>query len=539
MATPDSLAYVIYTSGSTGVPKGVMVTHRNVARLFAATDAWFGFGAADVWAVFHSLAFDFSVWELWGALLYGGTAVIVPFEVSRSPRQMARLVAAERITVLNQTPSAFRALAPELLAGEGAPALRYIVFGGEALDFRALRPWISRHGDRAPRLVNMYGITETTVHVTYRPVLAEDVAGDATPSCIGAPIPDLEVLLLNDQLAPVGDGEPGEIFVAGAGVARGYLNRPGLTHERFFEWNGRRVYRSGDRARRLASGDLEYLGRGDEQVKLRGFRIETGEIAARLGEVEAVRDAVVRLVGVGDEARLVAYCLLHDGHRFDRAAVRRRLKAALPEYMIPAAFVVLSAWPLTINGKLDVAALPRPEREASEHRPATGATARTLAALWCEVLGAAQVGLDDDFIALGGASLAAGEVAAKIAETLGVALSLRQVLEHTRLSDLAEFVDAQERRPVLPTADVAAEFTSELSPAEQSFLVLAHRVPGVPLYAESLLWRWRGPFDAASWGAALVELALRHPILRTTFVMDAAGPRRRIAGEPGVDLNVL
>ncbi|WP_170136186.1 non-ribosomal peptide synthetase/type I polyketide synthase [Nannocystis exedens] len=536
VATPESLAYVIYTSGSTGAPKGVMVTHRNAARLFAATNAWFGFGAADVWALFHSLAFDFSVWELWGALLYGGTVVIVPFEVSRSPRQMARLLAEEGVTVLNQTPSAFRALSPALLAEGGPLALRTIIFGGEALDYRALRPWVARHGDQTPRLVNMYGITETTVHVTYRPVLAGDVAAD-TPSCIGAPIPDLELLLLDEHLAPVADGEPGEIFVAGPGVARGYLNRPELTRERFFEWNGRRVYRSGDRARRLADGDLEYLGRGDAQVKLRGFRIETGEIAARLGEVEGVREAVVRLVGAGDAARLVAYCVLHDGHELDRAAARRRLRTVLPDPMIPAAFVVLRAWPLTINGKLDVAALPLPEREAGEHRPPTGETARTIAALWREVLGVEQVGLGDDFVALGGASLAAAEVAARIADALGVALSLRQVLEHTRLEDLAEFVEAQ-ARPAASPADgaTAPAATDELSAAEQAFFVMAQRAPGLALYAESLLWRWRGPFDDALWREALDELARRHPILRTTFVMAADGPRRRIAAESSVEL---
>ena len=297
LARPEHLAYVIYTSGSTGRPKGVLVTHDNVVRLMQATDPWFGFRPDDVWTLFHSYAFDFSVWELWGALLYGGRLVVVPYWVSRSPEDFLELLRRERVTVLNQTPSAFRQLVQADIAS-GPPselALRYVVFGGEALELQSLRPWFERHGDEQPRLVNMYGITETTVHVTYRPITMADVEAGAG-SVIGVPIPDLRVYVLDPHRELVPVGVPGEMYVGGAGVARGYLNRPELTAERFVDdpfVPGARLYRTGDLARRCANGDLEYLGRIDHQVKIRGFRIELGEIEAVLAQHPAVRDAIV------------------------------------------------------------------------------------------------------------------------------------------------------------------------------------------------------------------------------------------------------
>ena len=286
-AGPDNLAYAIYTSGSTGKPKGVLITHANVARLFESTNAWFGFGPEDVWTLFHSYAFDFSVWEVWGALLYGGRLVIVPYWVSRDPSAFRKLLLEERVTVLNQTPSAFRQLLQaDLAETPGDYALRYVIFGGEALELHSLRPWFERYGDQRPQLVNMYGITETTVHVTYRPISLTDVES-RQGSVIGVPIPDLYIHLLDAQGEPVPVGVPGEIYVGGAGVARGYLNRPELTAERFitdpFDPSGKaRLYRSGDLARRLANGDIEFLGRIDQQVKIRGFRIELGEIEAAI-----------------------------------------------------------------------------------------------------------------------------------------------------------------------------------------------------------------------------------------------------------------
>ncbi|HWI61503.1 MAG TPA: amino acid adenylation domain-containing protein, partial [Symbiobacteriaceae bacterium] len=310
---PENAAYVIYTSGSTGKPKGCVITHANVVRLFTATDHWYNFGPDDVWTLFHSYAFDFSVWELWGALLYGGRVIVVPYEVTRSPEAFYDLLARERVTVLNQTPSAFRQLInAEANLGVGDLALRYVIFGGEALELQSLRPWFEQHGDRTPRLINMYGITETTVHVTYRPITLADL-DQGLGSVIGCPIPDLQVYVLdgNRQLLP--PGVPGEMYVGGAGLARGYLKRAELTAERFIPdpisgRPGARLYKTGDLARWRPDGDLEYLGRIDHQVKVRGFRIELGEIEAGLNLHDAVREAVVipREDSPGDR-RLVAY----------------------------------------------------------------------------------------------------------------------------------------------------------------------------------------------------------------------------------------
>jgi amino acid adenylation domain-containing protein len=292
--TSAHLAYVIYTSGSTGLPKGVMVEHAQVVRLFEATRAWFDFGAQDVWTLFHSYAFDFSVWELWGALLHGGRLVVVPHLTARSPREFYELLCDQHVTVLNQTPSAFRQLVAAQADSDRMHHLRCVIFGGEALAPSTLSPWYARNGE-STRLVNMYGITETTVHVTYRPLTPEDTQCSGSP--IGVRIPDLRVMLLDAHGQPVPIGVPGELCVGGAGVARGYLGRPDLTAERFvpdpFGKPGSRMYKSGDLGRWRPDDSIEYLGRNDHQVKVRGFRIELGEIEAALRSHPEVRDAVV------------------------------------------------------------------------------------------------------------------------------------------------------------------------------------------------------------------------------------------------------
>jgi pristinamycin I synthase-3/4 len=358
-ATRESLAYVIYTSGSTGSPKGVQVTHANVARLFKSTEDWFRFDERDVWTLFHSYAFDFSVWEMWGALLHGGQLAIVPHWVSRSPEAFQELLRRERVTVLNQTPTAFGQLAAQIEREAEASgrrdtalrSLRWVIFGGEALNFASLAPWFTRHGDRRPRLVNMYGITETTVHVTFRPVTAADATGEGSVSAIGEPIPDLQIHVLDVHLEPVPFGVPGEMYVGGAGLTRGYLGRPALTAERFVpdpfsQEPGARLYRTGDLARRTPDGDLETMGRADHQVKIRGFRIEPGEIEAALTAHPVVREAAViaREDTPGDK-RLVAY-LVPDRER--ALPIRNLLRleregrlAGQPTYELPNGMVVV------------------------------------------------------------------------------------------------------------------------------------------------------------------------------------------------------
>ncbi|SAI74503.1 D-alanine--D-alanine ligase [Bordetella ansorpii] len=307
----QALAYVIYTSGSTGQPKGVGVTHHNVARLLDATRGGMRLGENDVWTLFHSYAFDFSVWEIFGALCLGGQLVSVDHAISRSPEDFAVLLRDHAVTVLNQTPSAFRSLIQTPLAQAGAlQSLRLVVFGGEALDVASLRPWVERYGDQRPALVNMYGITETTVHVTHRRILRADVDGGRSP--IGHAIGDLRLHVLDTALRAAPVDIAGELYVSGPGVARGYLNRPGLTAQRFladpFAGDGARLYRTGDMARRRADGETEYLGRIDQQLKLRGFRIEPGEIETLLRACPGVADAAVSLrSGPDGQGRLVAY----------------------------------------------------------------------------------------------------------------------------------------------------------------------------------------------------------------------------------------
>jgi len=443
---PDNLAYVIYTSGSTGQPKGTLISHRNVVRLFDATDAWFKFGPTDVWTLFHSVAFDFSVWELWGALCYGGRLVVVPFGLSRTPDAFHRLLSIEGVTVLNQTPSAFKQLmrADEGITDSAGLQLRYVIFGGEALDLKSLKPWFDRHGDSRPRLVNMYGITETTVHVTYRPVSAADL--DAG-SVIGKPIPDLQIHLLDSDRQPVAAGEPGEIYVGGLGVARGYLNRPELTDQRFIPdpfatQAGQRLYRSGDLARYLPNGDLEYLGRIDHQVKIRGFRIELGEIVAELNEDPGVRESVVVVVDSPTaDKELASYLVRHAGASVDVAGLRQRLRVRLPEYMVPASFTFIDALPLTVNGKLDVKALPPPDRHAGISAPAGFAEAtplqRSIRDIWRDVLQIPEPGLDQNFFDVGGTSLHVADVHARLQTALGRQFSITELFAHSTIRALA------------------------------------------------------------------------------------------------------
>ncbi|MER5891285.1 amino acid adenylation domain-containing protein, partial [Streptomyces sp. NPDC001941] len=354
-------AYVIYTSGSTGRPKGVVVPHRNVVALMAATREDFGFGPDDTWTLFHSSAFDFSVWEIWGPLLTGARLVVVPYWVSRSPEEFRELLRSERVTVLNQTPSAFAQLIEADRGHEPDLAVRLVVFGGEPLDARGLRGWFDRYPETRCRLVNMFGITETTVHVTAQTVgRAEAMTGSRS---VGPALPGWYLYVLDERRRPVPLNVPGEIYVGGEGVALEYLGRPGLTEERFVTdpFTGGRMYRSGDKGRLRPDGRLEHLGRLDTQVKLRGFRIELDEIRNVLLDDPTVTAAAVVLGGTDGPdsaaARLDAYVVLDGG---DTADVRRRAAKVLPEYMLPSTVTALTALPLTANGKLDARRLPAP-----------------------------------------------------------------------------------------------------------------------------------------------------------------------------------
>jgi acyl-coenzyme A synthetase/AMP-(fatty) acid ligase len=412
-----------------------MVSHANVSRLFSATHSRFRFTPDDVWTCFHSCAFDFSVWEIWGALVHGSRLVVVPHDVTRNPDAFHALLREERVTVLNQTPSAFRQLiAADARVEHRHLALRLVILGGEALDCAMLRPWFDRFGESAPEVVNMYGITETTVHVTHRTVRKCDAVAGA-PCLIGLPIPGARIHLLDRNLQPVPVGVAGEIVVGGTGVASGYLNRPELTAERFIpdpfgHLPKGMLYRSGDLARYRRDGDIEYLGRSDQQVKLRGFRIELGEVESALMKLPGVTEAAVLLrEDLRDDPRLCAYIVMPDPA--PDIELRAQLKRTLPEYMIPATFVHLNALPLTPNGKIDRRALPAPRRVArdSDRRPSVTPIEQVVADTWAEVLQIPHVGVDDDFFEVGGHSLSAMRVVARLSDILGVDVPLRMLFD--------------------------------------------------------------------------------------------------------------
>ncbi|MBD2559795.1 MULTISPECIES: non-ribosomal peptide synthetase [Nostoc] len=526
-----NLAYVIYTSGSTGKPKGVLVNHSNVVRLFAATNSWYNFNAEDVWTLFHSYAFDFSVWEIWGALFYGGRLVVVPYLVTRSPESFYKLLCQEQVTILNQTPSAFRQLiqAEQSIATIGELKLRLVIFGGEALEPKSLQPWFESHGDQSPQLVNMYGITETTVHVTYRPLSKTDLHG--TASVIGRPIPDLQVYVLDEYKKPVPIGVPGEMYVGGAGVARGYLNRSELTQQRFIshpfsQEPGKRLYKTGDIGRYRPDGTIEYLGRIDNQVKIRGFRIELGEIEALLSQHPALRETVVtNQQDIRGEQCLVAYVVAKEQPAPSTSELRRFLSEKLPEYMIPAVFVPLLRLPLTPNGKLDHRALPapdtaRPELDKAFVAPRTPIE-EVIAGIWTQVLGLEQVGSNDNFFELGGHSLLATQVISRLRDAFQVELPLRYLFESPTIAELAQRIEklmkAGQGLKELPIQPCSRETNLPLSFAQQRLWFIDQLEPGSSLYNDTIAVRLTGTLNIAALAQSLNEIVQRHEALRTTF----------------------
>jgi amino acid adenylation domain-containing protein len=543
--SPDNAAYVIYTSGSTGKPKGVVVSHANVVRLFKATDSKFHFSSRDVWTLFHSCAFDFSVWEIWGALIYGGRLIVVPFWVSRSPESYRQLLAAEAVTIVNQTPSAMRQLTEAQEGGVIPQALRAVILGGEALELSSLRRWLDSYGDEKPHIINMYGITETTVHVTYRRIMKADLdSGRRSP--IGEPIDDLSIYVLDPQLQPAPTSVAGEICVGGEGVARGYLNRAALTADRFRPDRlstrpGARMYRSGDQGRATLQRDIEYLGRIDEQVKIRGFRIETGEIEAALNAHPKVAQSVV--VAGQDHApdkRLIGYVLPRSAERLAADELREFLKEKLPDYMVPAAIVPIDRIPLTAHGKVDRKSLPDVDWRSLDSKspfvPPSNPVEQVLADVWSSVLCSGKIGIDDNFFALGGDSILSIQIRSRAREK-GFDFSLQQLFRYQTIRELSQQVRAIES----PADEEGAE--SLLEADRKRFRLVAERdcrrLPsdcenaypvselqaGMVFHSEYTTdyiayitsFHLRVPFDAGKLQLALDQMCARHEMLRTSF----------------------
>ncbi|KNH29906.1 peptide synthetase [Pseudomonas syringae] len=479
---PDNLAYVIYTSGSTGKPKGALLPHHNVMRLFHATANWFNFNQDDVWSLFHSYAFDFSVWEIFGALLHGGRLVIVPHAVSRSPQDVYALLCQEKISVLNQTPSAFKQLMQVACEPQQSLTqhLRYVIFGGEAIDVQSLRPWFERFGDRAPQLINMYGITETTVHVTYRPLSLNDLNSD-TASPLGEPIIDLSWYLLDPHLNPVPKGCIGELYIGRAGLARGYLKRTDLTATRFVPdpfdpLPGGRLYRTGDLARYGVDGGIEYVGRIDHQVKIRGFRIELGEIQARLQSLPAVQDCVVLTHECPSGLQLVGYVIASEPASTElREQLLNALKVQLPDYMVPGHLLFIDHFPLNANGKLDRKALPEPDVSLWQQAyvAPSNPLEEALAQLWQQSLGIERVGVTDNFFELGGHSILAIQFISTLKTRLNIELRLQELLAHPSIGELAAFISRKHREQTQCVVELNA------APASAPTLFCLHPSGGI------------------------------------------------------------
>ncbi|MFG2997413.1 amino acid adenylation domain-containing protein [Streptomyces sp. NPDC048340] len=514
-------AYVIYTSGSTGRPKGVVVPHSAVVTLLENTRPDMDFGPRDVWVQFHSYSFDFAVWELWGALAHGGRLLVPEYGLTRSPVDFHRLVREHGVTVLNQTPSAFhRFIEADRQAGEPLPALRRIVFGGEALDLGRLRGWVERHGTASPELVNMYGITETTVHVTHRVLTERDFGPDGPDGSAGGPIgtaiPGLVTHLLDDRLRPVPPGRVGAVYVAGDQVALGYLGRPALTAGRFvadpFAGDGSRMYHTGDLARRTLDGELEFAGRADDQVQLKGFRIELGEVESAIRELDGVLDAAVTVADSGDH--LVAHVVRRvPGEDTDLTGP---LSAKLPAHMVPGRVLPVEALPLTVNGKLDRRALA--ERAARHDTPAapapaaTGSALTALAGIFTATLPGIAVDGDTDFFRAGGDSILAITVVNR-ARALGLAITPRDVFLLKTPRALAEHLDAGAPRAAAPPPVPAVHEDGPLTPTP---IILRQRELGGSLarfaQARTLVAAEGTGFAEARRAAGAVVAA--HPVLR-------------------------
>ncbi len=541
LATADNLAYVIYTSGSTGRPKGVLVEHGNVVRLMVNSEHPFDFCETDVWTLFHSCAFDFSVWEMYGALLYGGTLVIVPKLTAQNPTEFLQLLKLTGVTVLNQTPTAFYNLSMEdLQTADKDLQLRYVIFGGEALKPLMLKGWRNKYP--STRLINMFGITETTVHVTYKEITTEEI--EQNVSNIGKAIPTLSAYVMDANLELLPWGIPGELCVGGLGVSRGYLNRGELTAEKFV-FNpyipGERLYRSGDLVQMLASGELKYLGRIDRQVKIRGFRIELAEIEKQILKIPEIQDVVVidREDLTGDKF-LTAYLVSEQELPIDQ--IRKSLADQLPDYMLPAYFVRLKELPLTDNGKVDLQALPEPtdnlERSREYVAPTNDVEAR-LVEIWSQLLGIEQIGITDDFFALGGHSLKATRLAARVFKEFDTQLPLQEIFARSTIRELALMIGHGEVQLYPPIEQADQREYYPVSSAQKRLLIL-HQLKEVDLaYNMPGMMEIRGDLDLNRLEEAFLKLIKRHEALRTSFTFVDGEPMQRIHREVSFAVQIL
>ncbi|MDF9553482.1 amino acid adenylation domain-containing protein, partial [Bacillus cereus] len=516
---PEDLAYIIYTSGTTGNPKGVMVEHKNVVRLMINDQIQFDFSEKDVWTMFHSSSFDFSVWEMYGALLYGGKLVIVSDLVAKETIKYLSLLKDEKVTVLNQTPTAFYNLMKiELQYSSKDLCLRYIIFGGEALKPAMLDEWLKKYNET--KLINMYGITETTVHVTFKEIGIKEVRDGA--SNIGKPIPTLTALVVDKNLTIQPIGVPGELCVGGAGVTRGYLNREQLTKDRFVQnpyFNNEKMYRSGDLVKLLSNGEIEYLGRIDHQVKIRGFRIELGEIENRLVSHEHIKEAVV--LAKEDEQYqkyLCAYIVCQKN--LDKSELKAYLKERLPEYMIPSYFMEMDMIPLTNNGKINRNALPEPDATgliSSDYEAPQTVIQKELVAVWKNVLGVGSIGIHDNFFDLGGHSLKATAVISEIHKVLHIEVPLKGIFMNPTIKELSRFIETSAEDPYEKIEPCMESEFYETSSAQKRMYTFQQVEKKSTAYNMPGIFELEGEVHHDQLENAFKQLVQRHEGLRTYF----------------------
>ena len=551
---PDYPAYVLYSSDATGRPKGVLIRHREIVRLFRASNAWSRFGPEDVWTFTHPPFLNGSVWEMWGALAMGGRLVIVPDSISRSANDFLRLLADEKVTVLNLAPSAFnrlitaveREIKPELAS------LRLVMLAGESFDLQELRPWFDRYGHEKPRIVRMYGFSETTVHATYRSIQASDLANPVT-GAIGRPIHDLQIYLLDRHSLLTPCGVTGEIYIGGEGLAMGYLNRPVQTAERFtphpFSTRpGARLFKSGDLARSLADGSLVFLTRIAPQIQIHGFLIESGEIESVLRRHPVIRNSTVMVRSILGEPRLVAYLTTERAARTKRPSaseLRGFVTERLPAYMSPTYYVYVTDIPLSAQGKPDRAALPNPAPGGPDaiepYREPRTATEETLVAIWESVVGVAPIGIGDDFLALGGQSLMAINILFKVRRLLGFSLSFENLFRYRTIERLAYLIQpafpdesVSEPRPTWPSADPGRPIPLTSAKLQQWRLHQAD--PGNPDANLAAAFELRGPLDRDLLQKCLNLIVTRHESLRTAFVAREGVPVQILRSEAAVTI---
>ena len=545
-ASAHNVAYCIYTSGSTGKPKGVLVEHRHVVRLMLNDKLPFNFTQDDVWTMFHSYSFDFSVWEMYGALLYGGTLVLVSEAQMKDPLLFLNLLGAERVTVLNQTPSAFSSLASEALThSETKLELRYVIFGGEELHAIQLREWKNVYP--AVKLINMYGITETTVHVTFKDVTDYEI--EQNVSNIGCPIPTTTTYIMDSNLRLLPIGVPGEVCVGGDGVSRGYLDRDDLCRQKFISNPYKpeeRIYRSGDLARFLPNGEMVYLGRIDDQVQIRGFRVELGEVRSHLLEHPSVAKAEIIAKQIHtDTLELVAY--VEPSSEVTVTELRNHLARTLPSYMVPSAFVMLKTLPMTSNGKVDRKALPAPngtrDLPPDVLESPLNLVEEVVAGIWAEVLGIERVCPGDNFLELGGHSLLATRVFSRIREAFKVELPLKTLFDAPTLTELASVIekamgtDSETIAP--PLAPVSRERELPVSFGQHGLWLINRMEPLSHLYNIPFALRLKGRLDTSALERCLAAVVERHESLRTTFSSINGQPRQVIGTSANAELMEL